>query len=194
MELNVNKTNFHHVLKDIENIFWFFLLSMRTLSDSDIQNILRTKNNTQEGYATFNDMLDKFNKATNLTTNGASTKLNISNEMFFIGKAMAITTYEYLLASNYKKDIQGGIEFKFLRHIRNGAAHNNKFHLKNYKDEWTIGVDEVVEWDSLKISRKLQGEPVFNSFVSIFGIFLLAKHFSDKLGLIDKERNETKTV
>ena len=60
IQFNVNKVNFHPVLKDIENTFWFFLLSMRTLSDYDVQNILRTKNSVQEGYQSFNEMLDKF--------------------------------------------------------------------------------------------------------------------------------------
>ena len=65
-QLNVNEINFHPVLKDIENMFWFFLLSMRALSDYDVQNILKTKNSTQEGYQSFNQMLDKFNKTTDL--------------------------------------------------------------------------------------------------------------------------------
>ncbi len=64
--INVENTNFHPVLKDIENMFWFFLLSMRILSDDEIQKILRTKNSMQKGYESFNHMLDKFNKSTKL--------------------------------------------------------------------------------------------------------------------------------
>ncbi len=191
MELHVDKINFHPILKDIENIFWFFLLSIRTLSDSDIQNILKTKNSTQAGYACFNQMLDKFNKTTNLNIekNGdiTTSKLNISKEMIFTGKAMAILTYDFLSLSSYNATINKDNEFKFLRHIRNGAAHNNKFNLKDENGDWKIKEDEIIKWNDKEINQKLQGKIIFNDFLSVFDIFLLAKHFSDKLNLIDNK-------
>ena len=194
--LNVNKVNFHPVLKDIENMFWFFLLSMRTLSDCDVQNILRTKNSVQEGYQSFNQMLDKFNKATNLniekTGSITTSKLNILNEMIFMGKAMTIIVYEYLLVSEYKEIIQEDEEFKFLKYIRNGAAHDNKFDLKyrfgKKKGKWMIDEGTTIKWNSMEISRKVHDTKVFNDFISIFGVFLLAKHFSERLIKIDNEQ------
>ena len=159
MKINVDKINFHPVLKDIENIFWFFLISIRTLSDCDIQNILRTKNNMQKGCSSFNCMLDKFNKATNLniekTGNIATSKLNILKEMIFMGKAMAILTYDFLSLSSYNTIINRDNEFQFLRHIRNGAAHNNKFNLKDEKGIWKIKEDEVIKWNGKEISQAL---------------------------------------
>jgi len=195
MEIDVDKINFHPILKDIENIFWFFLLSVRTLSDYDIQNILKTKNSIQKGYASFNHILEKFNKATNLniqkTGNTTTSKLNILNEMIFIGKAMTILTYEFLLASKYKEIIKKDEEFQFLKYIRNGAAHDNKFDLKyrfgKNKGEWMIKEDRAIKWNGMEINRKLQGTKVFNDFISIFSVFLLAKHFSERLTKIDNE-------
>ncbi|MEX2029085.1 MAG: hypothetical protein WD963_01235 [Candidatus Paceibacterota bacterium] len=192
IQLNVNEINFHPVLKDIENIFWLFLLSVRTLSDYDIQNILRNKNSAQEGYASFNIMLDKFNKATNLQIekkeNVATSKLNMLKEMIFMGKAMAILIYDFLSLSSYNAIINKDGEFQFLRHIRNGAAHNNRFNLKDEKGDWKIEENEVVKWNDMEISRKLQGSIVFNNFISIFGVFLLAKHFSERLAKIDSKQ------
>ena len=190
--INVSELNFHDVLKDIENMYWFFLLSVRTLSDYDVQNILRTKNSTQEGYLTFNHMLDKFNKATDLHIekigNVATSKLNILKEMVFMGKAMAILTYDFLSLSTYNANINKDEEFQFLRHIRNGAAHNNRFNLKDEKGEWKIEENEIIKWNSMEISRKLQGSTVFNDFMSLFSVFLLAKHFSERLIRIDAEQ------
>ena len=158
---NVSEVNFHPILKDVENMYWFFLLSVRTLSDYDVQNILRTKNSTQEGYLSFNHMLDKFNKTTDLhiekTGNIAISKLNILKEMVFMGKAMAILTYDFLSLSSYNTNINKDEEFQFLRHIRNGAAHNNRFNLKDEKGEWKIEESEIVKWNGMEISRKLQG-------------------------------------
>lgn len=192
VEINVGELNFHPVLKDIENMYWFFLLSVRTLSDFDVQNILRTKNNAQEGYLSFNQMLDKFNKTTDLrmekTGNVVTSKLNILKEMIFMGKAMAILAYDFLSLSSYNAIINKDEEFQFLRHIRNGAAHNNKFNLKNEKGEWKIEENKIIKWNGMEISRKLQGGNVFNDFISLFSLFLLVKHFSDKLIEIDNNK------
>jgi len=193
MEINVNKINFHPVLKDIENIFWFFLLSIRALSDYEIQDILKIKNSHQEGYECFNSMLNKFNKTTNLKieikkTDGATTsKLNILNEMIFMGKAMAVLAYDYLSLSKYNNIISKDDKFKFLKYIRNGAAHNNKFNLKDEDGKWKIGENEIIKWGEKEISRRLQGNKVFNDFISVFDIFLLIKNFSEQLENIDKK-------
>ena len=165
---------------------------MRTLSDYDVQNILRTKNSVQEGYQSFNEMLDKFNEATDLhiekKENIATSKLNILKEMIFMGKAMAVLTYDFLSLSSYNAIINKDNEFQFLRHIRNGAAHNNKFNLKDEKGDWKINENEIIGWNGLEISRKLQDTKIFNDFISIFGIFLLTKHFSERLKKIDNKQ------
>ena len=192
-QINVNEINFHPVLKDIENMFWFFLLSMRSLSDCDVQNILRTKNSKQEGYQSFNQMLDKFNEATNLhiekVGGNTTSKLNILKEMIFMGKAMAIITYEFLSASKYIEIIKEDEEFKFLKYVRNGAAHDNKFDLKyrfgRNRGEWMIDEGETIKWNGMEVSRKTQDVKVFNDSISVSGIFLLAKYFSERLKKID---------
>lgn len=194
---NINEINFHPVLKDIENIFWFFLLSVRTLSDYDVQNILRTKDSVQEGYLCFVQMLDRFNTSTNLQIekkgNLATSKLNVIKEMNFMGKAMMVFAYELLFASDYFIEIKEDKEFKFLKYIRNGAAHDNKFDLKyrygKNKGQWMLGEKEIIEWNNFKISRELQDKEVFNSFISMPSIFLLTRHFSERLKNIDKQKN-----
>jgi len=190
----VSEINFHPVLKDVEVMFWLFLLSMRTLSDCDVQAILRTKNSQQEGYQSFNEMLDNFNKSTNLRIekvgNIATSKLNILKEMIFIGKAMAVFAYELLSVSDYYPKISEIEEFKFLKHIRNGAAHNNRFNFQHKygakKGLWNIDEKEIIKWNGLEISRKLQDTIVFNDFISIFGIFLLTNFLSKNLYELDK--------
>lgn len=188
-EFDIDEINFHPVLKDIENMFCLFLLSIRALSDLDVQNILRTKDSTQEGYLMFVKMLDKFNHTTNLkiekNETSAISKMNVFKEMVFMGKAMAIIAYDFLSLSKYNTIINKDVEFQFLRHIRNGAAHNNKFNLKDESGNWKIAEGENIEWGSMKINRKLHGTNVFNDFISIFAVFLLAKHFSGKLNEID---------
>ncbi len=194
INLNVSEINFHPVIKDIENIFWFFLLSIRSLSDYDVQNILKTKDIKQDGYLCFLQMLNKFNTSTNLriekNENLSTSNLNILKEMIFMGKAMAILTYDFLSLSSYNTVINKDREFQFLRHIRNGAAHNNRFNLKDKEGVWKIKEDEIIKWNNMEISRKLQGTKVFNDFISIFGVFLLAKYFSERLTSIDENKKK----
>lgn len=194
VNINPKKTDFYLVLKDIENMFWLFLLSVRTLEDYEIQQLLKTKNSAQESYLCFNDMLDKFNESTNLKTefngNNYQFKLNILKEMKFIGKVMTILMYDFLLLSKYNNQINKDEEFQFLRFIRNGAAHNNKFNLKDEKGEWKLEENQIIEWNGFKINRKLQGNKVFNDFISLNEIFLLANYFSEKLKDIDLKKKK----
>jgi len=198
VQLKVKDINFHPLLKDIENMFWLFLLSIRTLSDIEIQKILRMKNEAMQGYLSFNEMLDKFNDNTNLKIekkgNVNTTTMNILSEMIFIGKAMTIFAYELLRFSDYFKDIKDCEEFKFLHFIRNSSAHNNKFDLKHQFGskigQWMIGENENIKWGGLEINRKLQGTAVFNNFISIFQMFLLIKHFSESLYKIDNDKKK----
>jgi hypothetical protein len=193
--IDVDKICFHPILKDIENMFWFFLLSIRTLSDFDVQNILKIKDSKQEGYLCFFKTLDKFNDSTNLQIerkdNRATSKMNVLKEMVFMGKSMSIMTYELLAVSKYREFIKDDEEFIFLKFIRNGAAHDNKFDFKykygKNKDQWMIGESEIIKWNKMEISRKLQNKEVFNNFISIVQIFSLAKYFSEKLVMIDKK-------
>lgn len=120
--------------------------------------------------------------------NTHTSNLNVLNSMIFTGKAMAILMYDFLSLSGYNTIINRDNEFQFLRHVRNGAAHNNKFNLKNEEGDWKIGESETIEWSGMKISRELQNEEVFNSFISMSQIFLLAKHFSEKLKEIDNNK------
>lgn len=192
---NISELNFHPILKDIENMFWFFLLSVRALSDYDVQNILKVKDNRQEGYRCFAEMLENFNAITDLQIekkeDKATSKLNILKEMVFMGKAMAVLSCELLSASDYFPKIKDDNEFKFLKCIRNGAAHNNKFDLRykygRKKGQWMISEEETIEWNDLKITRELQDKEVFNGFISMPQIFLLVKHFSERLENIDKK-------
>lgn len=193
--LDVKNTNFHPALKDVENMFWFFFLSIRTLSDDDIRNFLKKKNDMQEGYASFNEMLDKFDKATDLQIEqeqGSTTsRLNILPKMIFTGRAIVILVYEFLFSSNYLSKIKESHEFIFLKHIRNGAAHNNRFDFiykyGSKKGEWALTETEKIEWNGLVINRDLQDKVIFNDFISLVQVFLLAKHFSDRLTLIDSK-------
>lgn len=183
---NIDKSCFHPALKDVEDIFWFFLLSNLALMNFNVQEILKKNEDP-----TIPAMLARYNKWTNLDIKieGERTKslANIKNGQVAIGKVMAIMTCDYLDYSSYSSEINRLEEFKFLRFVRNGAAHGNRFNLKDEKGEWKLEEEESVVWLGKKITRESQGQTVFNDFLFFRDIFLLANHFSEKLKEIDKK-------
>lgn len=190
VNLNIN-IKFHQLLLDIENIFWFYLLSNNVLADPEVQNILKMK---QAPYLI--SMLNRYNDWVSLKTeidyNNKTFKSTMSamNSSVLIGKTMAIVMYELLKSSKYYSTIKQSEEFIFLRQIRNAAAHNNKFNFMDKKGKWILEEQEVIKFgESYAISRNLQNKEVFNNFIAFSGIFMLAKHFSDKLVLIDSGQN-----
>lgn len=189
IQFSINEVNFHPVLKDIENVFWFYFLANDVLSNPEVQNATRARGSRAPYLLS---MLEKYNKWVNLnievnrTNNTYTSKLDMRNSSIVIGKIMTIVMYDLLLSSKYYSIIKNQEEFRFLRHLRNGAAHDNKFSFKNKKGEWTIKENEIIKWQNKEISRELQDKIVFNDFVSFSEIFLLANYFSGKLKEIDK--------
>lgn len=186
---NVSEVNFHPALKDIENIFWFFILAHKALARLDVQNIIKTTEDPS-----IVSMLEKYNRWINLQikinkNNTYTSNSNILNSMILIEKAMVILLYEFLKGSNYGKKITEDEGFKFLKHIRNGASHNNKFNFKyqfgKNKGMWMIEENEIIKWNGMEINRKLHETIIFNDFISLPNIFLLTKYFSDRLMEID---------
>jgi hypothetical protein len=184
--------NFHPALKDIENMFWVFILSNFALTNPSIQNIIKL---TKE--PSMVPILEKYNKWIELRTeidtkkNTYVSKANLSDSIIFMGKAMAILTYDFLLVSKYFNHLDKLDEFKFLKYIRNGAAHYNKFNIKDENGNWKLGEGEKIKcFLDKEISRELHGKKVFNDFISMNHVFLLANYFSEELKKIDKKSNK----
>lgn len=183
-EISIKDLNFHPVLKDIEHIFLLFMLSPKALSLFETQTILSSDIN-------FSEILKKYNKLTGLEIKKDpkgpfyTTKMNILKQMVFLGKAMAILMYDFILASKYNDILNKDNDIQFLRYIRNGAAHNNKFNMKDENGDWKLEEGEVIEWHNKKLDRELHGKQVFPKFVSIVDMILLANEISKKLTRID---------
>lgn len=185
-KMDFQNIKLHPLLKDIENIFSFFMLANIALGDPDIQNKVKTK--TEIVF-----LLDKYNKWVNLKikVNEDSTKfhtsMNLLDGMIFIGKSMTVLMYDALVTSKYNSNINKSENFKFLRFIRNGVAHHNKFNLKDEEGEWKIGEYECIKWRDKKITRELHGKKVLNDFIGIFNVIFLALDFSEELEKLDKK-------
>ena len=166
-------------------MFWLFLLAHKALSHPDVQNILRAEARVQSDSISFVEMLEKFNRSTELKIekrgNSLTSKMNILSNMIFTGKAMALLTYDYILNSQYQNEIARYVPFIFLKFIRNGAAHGNMFNLKDENGEWKLRENERVIWEEKAMTRELHGKPVFNDFFTVNNMFVLAADLSNEL-------------
>lgn len=192
--IDIKNLNFHTVIKDIENIFWTFLLSNKALSLPETQNILSLDDN-------FSEMLEKYNNWTKLSIKKDPNnphmfvaKLNVQAQMISLGKAMAMLMYDFLLASKYNFIINKDNEIQFLRYIRNGSVHNNTFNLKDEDGNWKMAENEIIEWRNKKITRTLHGKQVFPDYMTMFGMFLLGKDLSEKLKKLDSKNIRAKKL
>ncbi|MCL5073499.1 MAG: hypothetical protein M1308_21790 [Actinobacteria bacterium] len=183
-EIDVNDLNFHPILKDIKHIFIHFLLSFKALSLVETQQIMLSDVNFSQILKKYNKMISfKIEKAPNSAT--YTTRLNMLEQMTFLGKAIAILMYDYILASKYNDKLNNDNDIKFLKYIRNGATHNNRFNMRDEEGKWKIEESKFIKWHNKKIDRKLHGKQVFPKFVSILDMVLLANEISKKLNRLD---------
>lgn len=184
-EIPLSELKFHPVLKDIEYIILNFLLSNKALSLYEIQSILLADVN-------FASLLGRYNNITKLKiekdpyNNNYQTTLNVNAQMIFLGKAISILMYDYVLASKYNAKINKHPTLQFLRFIRNGAAHSNKFNMKDEKGDWKLDDTETIIWHNKKIQRELQDKDVFPTFVSMMDMILIAHEISKELKRLDR--------
>ncbi|TSD02357.1 MAG: Uncharacterized protein Athens071425_26 [Parcubacteria group bacterium Athens0714_25] len=187
--IRIDNIKLHPIFEDIESIFWFFILANNTLANPETRNIIKKGNDP-----VIISMLEKYENNVGLKTkinnrnNRYNSKANIKKETIVIGKTMAILTYDYILLSEYFSILSPLEEFKFLKFIRNGAAHCNKFNLKDEKGNWKLSERELISWNEKNIDRGLHKTTVFNNFVFFGDMFLLANFFSEKI----KEFNGSK--
>lgn len=201
-EIDINK-HFHEVLGNVDELFWFFFLSNWVLGDHDIQTLIDRKAssavNNEVSIATsggeLKALLERYKSWVGMETKvdysrkTYETNMNPLEGSVMIARVMTITAYELLKESNYFDEIKDLEELKFLRHLRNGAAHDNRFSLCNKRGDWTIGQEETIRWRWLDIKRELDGKPIFNDYVSFSGVFLLVDDISEKLKQIDSSED-----
>jgi hypothetical protein len=188
-DIRIDNKKLHPLFEDIESIFWFFILANNALTNPEVEDVIR-----RGGDPTAISMLDKYKVNIGLKTkidyknNKYNSKANVKKEMIAIGKAMAILMYDYILSSKYFPVLSKLEEFNFLKFIRNGAAHHNKFNLRDEEGNWKIRENESIKWNNKSIIRNVHKKVVFNDFVFFVDMFLLAGFFSEKMKEFDKQK------
>lgn len=150
------------IFEPIKKLFEFYILGIGFVGQFDFQEIFLKHN------PDLKEFVDRYNDEVNLRIEGQSVKSETKTYWTSLGRIMAIALFDILQFSKFNNDLNTTEIYKFAKHIRNGAAHNNMFHF----DE---PLDSPIQWQDKIINNDLNGTPVFPEFIAPTSlIFLMA--------------------
>jgi hypothetical protein len=148
------------IFEDLAKSFNFFLLSVMMAPQPALQNIFLQENPGSAG------MVGRFNKDIDLHKDGDKYRFNAKSFLIFQGRVMAIMLFNTLENCKYNKYLNSTDLFRFAKHLRNGAAHNNRFTFDRQLEQPVIRKDKVID-------NNLQGKEVFLSFITVNDLIYL---------------------
>lgn len=186
--MELNELYIDPIFHDILNNFRFFFAGINMMTMPEFQKALidthkgsKSVLDTSVKYDDFKnvqydikDVFSEFNKEVELKIDGKLVNANINKLMNFQARQIAISMFEVMQYSKFISIVSQKSIFKFLKHIRNGAAHNNKFNF----DEKTKS-ELPISWKNKTIEANLHGDEVFNKFLSPADLILLISDLSE---------------
>lgn len=168
MGTDYTKIKVHPIFEPIKKLFEFYILGIGFIGMPDFQReFLRV-------HPGMSSLVDVYNKEVNLRIEGAQVKLSSKLYLVHIGRLMAIAIFDFLQSSPFHKNLSGTEIFRFAKHIRNGAAHNNKF---NFNEDELI--KKPAQWKDKSIDSSLKSKPVVPSFINPTELIFLMSDISD---------------
>ena len=187
----------HPLFRNIERNFRYFLVSMGAISQKEIQEAVKKAWPTISIGTTIlfdgNSCLifdvaktiGDYNREFGVKYDGGNTFANLNSILETQARLMIIYVYDVIVGSSYNGRVRRELN-NFLYHIRNAAAHDNRFVIRKRQTE-------RAEWRGKVINPSLQGQLVFNKFVSPADIILLILDVSEELKRVDDGQSASNT-
>ncbi|MFA6131187.1 MAG: hypothetical protein WC730_02925 [Patescibacteria group bacterium] len=153
METDYSEIKLNHLFVPVKKIFEFFILGIGFVSQKDFQKAFLL---VHPGLA---PLVNTYNQEVNLQIEGCSVTSETKLYWINIGRLMAIAIFDILQCSEYHNAVKNTEIFKFAKHIRNGAAHDNKFDLNP-------PIKKSITWRQYTIDQSLNNQTVFPDFIS----------------------------
>ena len=177
METDYTKIKVHPIFEPIKKLFEFYVLGIGFVGMPDFQGeFLRV-------HPGMKSLVNAYNKEVNLRVEGTQVKLSSKLYLIYIGRLMALAIFDFLQFSPYQKDLRGKEIFRFIKHIRNGAAHNNKFNFSEL--ELLKG---PARWKDKIINSSLKGKPVIPDFINPNELIFLISDISALIEVKTKKK------
>ena len=189
------KLNIHPLLKILEHSLSFFVVShimmampefQRLVVDdhkgrmSELKTSVKSKGKNIIKFEVAY-VFNQFNAKFNVSRSAVSRKLraNFSDAFIDHGRLVAIALFNILESSKYNKEINKSEIFKFIKHLRNAAAHGNKFNFEGKPIK-------NIKWRGKIIKQTEEKKQTFGRFIFLPDLFILIGDISDELDKIDK--------
>jgi hypothetical protein len=173
--METDYTKIHPLFEPIEKFFEFVIVGNAFMMMPDFQETFKSK------IPAMQPMLDKYNKEVGRKIVGSKIHTNIQFYLIYAGRLMAIAIFDFLQSSKYGNYLSNTDIFKFSKHIRNGAAHNNKFTFDPKTKKELLA--EPVKWGGKTIDVSLMGKTVFPDFINTFSLLFLMQDISKMIEL-----------
>jgi hypothetical protein len=170
LEMDYTKVKVHPLFEPIKKLLEFMIFGNGFLIMPEFQKAFLNINPAAK------PILDEYNKEVKLTVKGNEIHANMQLYLIHAGRLMAIAIFDFLQFSEYNKYLSQTDIFKFAKHIRNGAAHNNKFFF-DAKSKREL-LKKPIKWNSKIIVSSLMGKTVFPDFINSFSLLYLIQDIS----------------
>ena len=165
MQADYSKIKLNPIFDPIKKVLDFFILGGIFIGQKDFQKIVL------ESHPELSSLIEAYNKEVNLRIEGNRVKSNARMYYVNISRLMAIAIFDILQFSRYHNAVKKTEIFKFAKHIRNGAAHDNKFDL-------SPPIKNSITWREFTISQSLNNTTVFPNFIGAPTLIFLIQDIS----------------
>lgn len=149
------KLDIDPIFDPIKKLFEFFLLGIGFVCMPTFQNAFLT------AHPEIEPLLNAYNEEVGMKSDGHMYTASAGIYYTSIGRIMAVSISDFLEASTYRNRFQNTEIYRFVRHIRNGSAHGNRF---NFKEQDLVGKPAL--WRDKIIDKSLIGKPVIPGFMN----------------------------
>lgn len=174
METDYAKIKLNPLFDPVKKTFEFYILGTGFITQKDFQQIIAQR------HPYFAPFINTYNREVNFRKEEHSIKAATGLYWTAIGRLMAISLFDILQFSKYHNSLKNTEIFKFAKHIRNGAAHNNKFNLNP-------PLIKSIHWKDKIINQDLNNKKVFPDFIGPPNLIMLMSDISRTIE--EKERS-----
>ena len=132
---------------------------------------------------------EQFNKEMSINKSGEKIEAKLRMPLQGEARKMIIYLYDLLENSAYYPCLQRKDGFEFLRHLRNGAAHDNKFDFKGHMNNSLNEPITEIQWREMKITQDMENTEVFDLFIAPADLIVLISDISKLLKSFDEQAN-----
>ena len=176
MEVDYSKIKLHPLFDPIKKIYEFYVLGCIFIIQQDFQELVL------QSHPELKQLIDTYNQAINREIEGTRVKGNPKMYYVNICRLMAIPIFDILQCSKYHNLVKKTEIFQFAKHIRNGAAHENKFYL-------TPPITSSIIWRKFTINQGLNNTIVFPDFIGAETLIFLMQDISEMIEKDGKKKN-----